>query len=210
MKSLPFFTNRLKGENPFVNLKSGVADLKKGVKMFHKIKTTPSVVIRILLWLVMLVGGAFFSIIKDWEDPLFHNLLFHVVSFIIGMGLILLAFRAASNGGRELAKGRSKDIPRLETNKLVTTGLYACMRHPMLFGLTLLPLGVAFLLGSPTFITIVAPLEMLFIIMMVLIFEEMEVSKKFGKAYEVYKQKVPMVSFRLECLKQLFGKSTSS
>lgn len=170
-----------------------------------KIKTTPSVVIRIFLWLVMLVGGAVFSLMKDWQTPLFHNWLFHLVSFAIGTVLIILAFRAAGNGGRELAKGRSENLPRLETDKLVTTGIYTCMRHPMLFGLTLLPLGVAFLLGSPTFITIVAPLEMLFIIIMVLIFEEMEVHKKFGKDYEKYKKEVPMVSFRWECLKRLFS-----
>ena len=153
----------------------------------------------------MLVGGAVYSIIRDWENPLFHSWLFHVVSFIIGTVLIILSFRAAGNGGRELAKGRTGDIPRLETNRLVTTGIYACMRHPMLFGLTLLPLGVAFLLGSPTFITIIAPLEMLFIIVMVLVFEEMEVHKKFGKAYEAYKKEVPMVSFRWKCLKRLFA-----
>ena len=74
----------------------------------------------------------------------------------------------------------------------------------MLFGLTLLPLGWALLLGSPTFIAIIAPLEMLFIIIMVIIFEEMEVKRKFGKAYEEYRKEVPMVSFRIVCLKWLF------
>ncbi len=174
--------------------------------MTKKIKTTPSVVIRILLWVLMLVGGAVFSIMKDWKTPLFHDWFFHILSFGIGTLLLILSFRAAANGGRELKKGRVGDIPRLETNQLVTTGIYACMRHPMLFGLTLLPLAVAFLLGSLTFITLIAPLEMLFIVMMVLIFEEMEVRKKFGKAYEAYKKEVPMVSFRWECLKKLFGK----
>jgi len=78
------------------------------------------------------------------------------------------------------------------------------MRHPMLFGLTLLPLGWALLLGSPTFITVIAPLEMLFIVIMVIVFEEREVDKKFGEAYEHYRQKVPMVSFEWKCLKALF------
>ena len=123
-----------------------------------------------------------------------------------GSFLLILAFRAAANGGRELTKGRVGDIPRLETNRLVTTGIFACMRHPMLFGLTLLPLGWALLLGSPTFITLIAPLEMLFIVIMVLIFEEMEVKRKFGEAYETYRKKVPMVSFRSECLRSLFKK----
>jgi protein-S-isoprenylcysteine O-methyltransferase Ste14 len=123
-----------------------------------------------------------------------------------GLLLLVLAFRAAANGGRELTKGRVGDIPRMETNRLVVTGIYSCMRHPMLFGLTLLPLGWAFLLGSPTFITIIAPLEMLFIIGMVLVLEEMEVKRKFGEAYDAYKKEVPMVSFRIKCLKWLFSK----
>lgn len=174
--------------------------------MMPKIRTTASVVIRIFLWLLMLIGGVVFSIYHDRTNPLFHTLWFHVVSFVIGMLLIMLAFRAAGNGGRELARGRVGAIPRLETNRLVTTGLYACMRHPMLFGLMLLPPGVAFLLGSPTFITVIAPLEMLFIALMVLIFEEMEVRRKFSDAYEAYARKVPPVTFRWECLKRLFAR----
>ena len=171
-----------------------------------QIKTSFSVVIRLLLWFVMLIGGAVYSLAKDWDTPLFGNILFHLVSVVLGIILLVLAFRAAANGGRELTKGRVGDIPRMETNQLVTTGIYSCMRHPMLFGLTLLPLGWALLLGSPTFIMLVAPLEMVFIIVMVLIFEEMEVSKKFDKAYAAYRKKVPMVSFEKKCILQLFKK----
>ena len=174
-----------------------------------KINTSVSVIVRMLLWLVMMIGGAIYSIMKDWDTPLFSSLSFHLIAAVLGMVLLLLAFRAAANGGRELTKGRVGDIPRLETNQLVTTGLYSCMRHPMLFGLTLLPLGWALLLGSPTFIKSIAPLEMLFIVVMVIIFEEMEVHKKFGEAYEDYRQKVPMVSFRWKCLKLLFLHKTS-
>ena len=78
------------------------------------------------------------------------------------------------------------------------------MRHPMLFGLTLLPIGWALLLGSPTFIMLIAPLEMLFIIVMVIIFEEMEVKRKFGEGYKAYSKEVPMVSFKSKCLRKLF------
>jgi protein-S-isoprenylcysteine O-methyltransferase Ste14 len=170
-----------------------------------KIKTTPSVVIRIVLWILMLFGGSVFSILKDLHHPLFLNIWFHLFSFMIGSLLLILSFRSAANGGRELAKGRVGDIPRLETNKLITTGIYACMRHPMLFGLMLLPLAVAFLLGSPTFITIVAPLEMFFILVMILIFEEMEVKKKFGKEYLIYKKKVSIIPKSLKCFKSLFA-----
>jgi protein-S-isoprenylcysteine O-methyltransferase Ste14 len=169
-----------------------------------KINTSFSVVIRIILWLCMLIGGAIYALERDYNTPLFSNLYFHLFSALFGIVLLKLAFHAAATGGRELSKGREGNIPRLETNRLVTSGIYSCMRHPMLFGLTLLPLGWALLLGLPTFITIIAPLEMLFIIVMVIIFEEMEVKKKFSDAYDAYRQKVPMVSFRFECLKRLF------
>ncbi len=175
-----------------------------------KIKTTFSVVVRIVLWLIMLVGGALFSLSKDWNSLIFHSIWFHLFSFAIGIVLITLAFRGAANGGKELSKGRKGDIPRLETNRLVTSGIYSCMRHPMLFGLMLLPLGLAFLLGSPTFISIVAPLEMLFIAVMVLVFEEREVHQKFGKAYEAYKKEIPMVSVKWKCIQKLFAKKKTS
>ncbi len=170
-----------------------------------KINTSLSVIVRIFLWVVMLFGGAWYSIVQDIDNPYFQNIYFHIATAILGMIIILLSFRASATGGKELTKGRVGDIPRLETNRLVTTGIYKCMRHPMLFGLTLLPLGWALLLGSPTFITKLAPLEMVFIIVMVIIFEEMEVNKKFGKKYQAYREETPMVSFEWKCLKKLFN-----
>ncbi len=170
-----------------------------------KLNTSVSVVIRVFLWFVMLIGGAILSIYQDLNNPLFNNIFFHISTALVGIIITTLAFRSAANGGRELKKGRVGNIPRLETNKLVTTGIYSCMRHPMLFGLTLLPLGWSLLLGSPTFITIIAPLEMIFIVLMVIIFEEMEVKKKYTDEYEKYKTKTPMVNFSFRCLKKLFS-----
>jgi len=174
-----------------------------------KIHTSFSVVIRLLLWFVMIVGGTVYALIRDWNTPLFSSIPFHSVCALFGIVILKLAFNAAGNGGRELTKGRVGNIPRMETNRLVTTGIYGCMRHPMLFGLTLLPMGWALLIGSPTFITWIAPLEMLFIVVMVIIFEEMEVKKKFDKAYESYAKEVPMVSFKAKCLKTLFTRRVS-
>ena len=164
-----------------------------------------SVVIRLILWFVLLIGGAIYAFYLDKDSSLFHNVSFHILTFIVGLFIIKLAFTSASNGGKELAKGRSSDIPRLETNKLITTGIYSYMRHPMLFGLLLLPLGWSLLLGMPSFIFKIAPLEMLFIIFMVVVFEEMELRKKFGKDYREYAKRVPMVSLKKETLKMLFS-----
>ncbi len=94
--------------------------------------------------------------------------------------------------------GRQGNIPRLETNRLVTQGIYACMRHPMLFSLALFPLAIALVVGSPTFIFFIAPLEAVVIILLTLTLEERETRTKFGQAYEKYRTKVP--AFDIHCL----------
>jgi protein-S-isoprenylcysteine O-methyltransferase Ste14 len=174
-----------------------------------RIKTTRSVVIRLLLWAVLLIGGTVLSVWLDMRDEasLLTVWWWHAISAPIGLGLGALAFRAAATGGRALAEhGKaSPQTPRLETDRLVTTGIYAHMRHPMLFGLALMPMATAFLVGSPSFITIVAPLETLFIIIMVLVFEEWECRRKFGPAYRDYSDRVPAVCWRPACLKKLLG-----
>ncbi|BBB31968.1 conserved hypothetical protein [Thermotomaculum hydrothermale] len=170
-------------------------------------KTTVSVVLRLLWWFLMIFGGAVFSIYHDVKsENQFFSPIFHLITFPVGLILIRLAFNAASVGGRELKKGRSEGTPRLETDKLVTTGIYSCMRHPMLFGLALLPIGWSLILGSPHFIFYLAPIEALSVIIMVFTFEEMECVKKFNGDYIEYRKKVPPVSFKKKCLLWLFFK----
>ena len=174
-----------------------------------KISTSPSVVIRIAIWIFLLTGGAIFSIYMDLKyfPELFASPGFHAFSMASGLVIGRLAFRAAAAGGRELAaKGRKGDIPRLETNSLVTSGVYGCTRHPMLFGLMLLPLGTALIVGSPVFIFYVAPAEILFILIMILTLEEKEAIKKFGDAYRKYRRHTPLIPVTAECWKMLFGK----
>ena len=163
--------------------------------------------IRLALWGLFIVGGAALSLFFDlrYFPHLLTNPLFHLIAFIAGIIVGRFAFKAAAVGGRELARhGRVGNIPRLETNRLVTSGIYSCMRHPMLFGLMLLPLAFALVLGLPTFIFFIAPLEALIILLLVLTLEEKEAYKKFGKAYDEYKKKVPAFPKSLECLKRLF------
>lgn len=169
-------------------------------------KLDKSNIIRIALWLIMLIGGAVAGIYFDkiYFPELFKNLIFHIGSFTAGYILLRLVLKSARNTGKYLSKmGREGNIPRLQTNRLVTTGLYGCMRHPMHFGLMFFFLAFALLIGSPVFIIIIAPLEMLFMISMIKLFEEKEAEKKFGQAYIHYKKQVPFFSIRKECLKML-------
>lgn len=162
--------------------------------------------IRMFVWVIMLFGGLTLGLYLD--SILFKyvhtNILFHIISFLIGVMLLFLVIRISKNTGRTLAKyGRKGKIKRMETNILVRQGVYKYMRHPMHLGLLFFPLSIAFLFGSPSFILIIAPAEMIMMLILIKYFEEPEAIKKFGSEYLEYKNHVPWFCFNLLCLKEL-------
>ncbi|MHB1686436.1 MAG: methyltransferase family protein [Ignavibacteriaceae bacterium] len=163
--------------------------------------------IRIFVWIIMIVGGAALGL---WLDTiLFKNIhisiVFHSISFVIGFLLMVLVIKISKNTGRTLAKyGRKGNLKRMETNVLVNQGAYKYMRHPMHLGLLLFPLSIAFLIGSPSFILLIAPAEIIFMLIMIQFMEEPEAIKKFGKEYLEYKNQLPWFCFKIKCLKELF------
>jgi len=166
-----------------------------------------SMKMRLLMWVLMLFGGAVVGVFLDfrWFPRLWHSLRFHVITFVLGAVLLRLVIVVSRNTGRFLARmGREGDIPRMATNKLVCEGMYGCMRHPMHLGLLFFPWAVALLVGSPTFVFVIAPLEMLFMVVMIKAFEEPEAIRKFGDAYREYMRRVPMFNLRPACLRRLF------
>ena len=161
---------------------------------------------RILVWIVMIFGGAALSLYLD--PVLFVNIktgfVFHSISIFIGLLILVLVMRISKNTGRTLAKyGRKGDLKRMETNVLVKQGVYSYMRHPMHLGLLLFPMSFAFLIGSLSFILIVAPAEIIFMLVMIKFVEEPEAIKKFGKDYVEYKNQLPWFCFKIDCLKAL-------
>lgn len=164
--------------------------------------------LRMLIWGLMLIGGGALGIWLDWRwfHALFVNPAFHLVTLVAGVLLLRLVMRASRHTGRLLARmGREGDIPRMETNKLVTTGVYGCMRHPMHFGLLFFPWSLALILGSPSFILFIAPLEMLFMVVMIKLVEEPEAIRKFGNAYREYQKRVPMFNLHPGCWRQILN-----
>jgi len=162
---------------------------------------------RLLVWVIMLLGGAAISIYFDGKifELIFANLWWHIFSFPFGLFLMYLVMKVSKNTGRTLAKfGREGEIARMETNRLVKNGVYKYMRHPMHLGLLFFPLAIAFIIGSPTFILIVWPIEVIFMLVMIKIMEEPEAIKKFNSEYIEYMKTTPWFCFKKECLKELF------
>jgi len=171
-------------------------------------------IFRIIIWFVFIFGGIGLSVYLDKyyiHIELLDNDWIHFP--ILGIGSMLFAFVLFNTGnvGRTLAKyGRkAKNLPRLQTDQLVITGVYSLMRHPMNQMLMIFPMAVALMIVSPSFVLIVAPLEILAMYIMIRTIEEPETRKKFGQAYDEYCAKTPRFCFRLECIKALMKDSDS-
>jgi protein-S-isoprenylcysteine O-methyltransferase Ste14 len=155
----------------------------------------------------MIFGGATLGFYMDslFFPLLVKRILFHLITLLLGGFLLFLVLKISRNTGKILAKyGREGDLPRMETNVLVKEGPYKYMRHPMHLGLFFFPLSIALILGSPAFIFFIAPLELLFMLIMVKMVEEPEARRKFGEAYDKYVEETPGFCFKSDCLRSLF------
>jgi len=164
--------------------------------------------LRIIIWLLFIIGGIALSIYMDkyvFHLPRLEKGFVYYIIFGFGVILFVNILNISGNVGRTLAKhGKtSKDIGRLQTDRLVTTGIYSKMRHPMNQGLIMLPMAIALIGVSPSFIFFIAPIEMLAMYIMIRTIEEAETRRKFGKEYDDYCAKTPRFCFKWECIKAL-------
>ena len=162
--------------------------------------------LRVIIWITMILGGSIFGYFLDFLifENIHQNIIFHIVSLLIGIFLLFFVMKISKNTGRTLAKyGRKGKLKKMQTNVLVIQGIYKYMRHPMHLGLFLFPFGIAFLIGSPSFILFIAPFEVIFMLVMIKLVEEPEAINKFGDEYLNYKKQVPRSCFKIKCLKKL-------
>ncbi len=173
-----------------------------------KLGKDEKMIARVLVWIIFIVGGAGLGVYIDrmFFISIRNNLIWHIISFTLGIFVLNFVIIISRNTGRTLAKFGRKggNIPKMETNKIVKEGVYGCMRHPMHLGLLFFPLSIGLLLGSISFIILISPLEMIIMIIMIYLVEEPEAVKKFGEEYIKYKQQTPFFNFRIYCLKKLF------
>jgi len=154
----------------------------------------------------MIFGGSILGYFLDFLifKNIHQNIVFHIISSLIGIFLLFLVMKISKNTGRTLAKyGRKGKLKRMQINVFVDQGIYKYMRHPMHIGLFLFPPGIAFLIASPSFILFIAPVEIIFMLVMIKLIEEPEAIGKFGDKYINYKKQVPWFCFKIKCLKEL-------
>jgi protein-S-isoprenylcysteine O-methyltransferase Ste14 len=122
------------------------------------------------LWLTLLGGGAAMMTA------------IHIVSNVLMFGGLVI-----------IAHGWSK-IHRAQ-DTLVTSGLYAWVRHPQYSGLFLITIGL--LIQWPTIVTLVTWPILLFMYARLARREEAEMERQFGEVYRAYATRVPRFVPRL-------------
>jgi protein-S-isoprenylcysteine O-methyltransferase Ste14 len=105
----------------------------------------------------------------------------------IGTPIVLLSFYFESKSCSVLGKPQSH--PQ-EIRKLVTSGIYSKMRHPVYLGRMLMNLG--FLIIFPIVPMLIVAIVFVIVWYLMALHEEMFLMKKFGRNYKKYREKVPM------------------
>jgi len=116
------------------------------------------------------------SYFKQWWPGF---LLIGIILIIVSIKFGTLAMK--QNKIRGLAKGKQK---------LITTGVYEIMRHPMYFAWVLFFIGLAFIFDS-LIALIITPFFILFLGFEGFLEERFLLEPQFGNAYEKYKEKTP-------------------
>lgn len=129
--------------------------------------------------------------------PFLQNMsvLVPVVSFVIPLLHLIICMIFLAPGAWFGIKGVQETTLRVaethRTEKIVTKGVYSVIRHPQYLGGLLAHVGITVLL-SAWYSLLVTPL-MIILVYLISRKEEEELVREFGKEYEDYKKRVPML-----------------
>jgi len=143
-----------------------------------------------------------FVLASIWVDKWYMFLHFNSLGWTLVASILMLGLGWFICGWTFLTfiRTRGTPIPFNPPPKLITNGLYAYIRNPMLLGLFIFLTGLGILLGSLSLIFIFTPLFILINVLYLKAIEEKEMEKKFGVQYLEYKRKVPMFIPKLKAI----------
>jgi len=157
--------------------------------------------IRLILWLILVgttVAGGIITDLTLQTSP------FPVWLRITGLaGMFLLHF-PLKRAGRLLNRiGKPEEWGC--TSKLVTTDIYRCLRHPhhIFIGLFMTSLGLA--IGHVWSFILIVVSQWIWIFGFLFLVEEKELLEKFGKDYEDYRLRVPMLIGNPVCILEVLS-----
>ena len=139
-----------------------------------------------------LAGRRVDSVLSLQSYPPFPwNLYVGVAVFVFGLGVGLRSTRLLYSRGGGLPWGEA--VEDAKTSRLVTSGVYAYTRNPMVLGYSLLPLAMGILLQSPGMALSITPLVLLLNVAIVKLREEPDLEERFGDEYRRYREATPFL-----------------
>lgn len=138
------------------------------------------------IWTVLVMN------LTAWfRDPLSWNQIISWALLTTSAALATWGFVVLRNAGKPLSRPQRKGMFAFEeTTKLVTTGPYRRIRHPLYASLLLFVWGAMF--KSPSFCGILFALAASFLLYVTAYFEELENLEHFGESYDRYMQVTKM------------------
>ncbi len=118
--------------------------------------------------------------------------------FLFGLAVGIKSTRVLYYKGRGLPWGEAKKQD--QSTRLVTTGLYACCRHPMTLGYSLLPCGMGLLMKSLSTTFLIPASIFVVMIIWLKVWEEPSLERRFGQSYREYKRQTPFLVPRFKPL----------
>ena len=151
---------------------------------------------RFIMWMTALIISYGSGLYIDYIVLRFR---FPIYISIVGILGIIIAFRLLQVSGRMLRKfGDAREWG--VTQKLVTTGIYSCLRHPHHLGIGLFASSITLVIGGVSTFLISSTVIWLLIIWFLKNVEEPELIEKFGEDYIKYRDRVPMIIPNIGCL----------
>jgi len=127
-----------------------------------------------------------------------------LVRFVGLIGMVLAHFPLKRTGRLLKLLGEQKEWGC--TNRLITTDIYQCVRHPHHLGVGIFMPSLGLLIGHWWSFLIITVTQWGWVVAFLFLVEEKELREKFGEEYRVYSQKVPMLFPKLSCFFSFFNK----
>ena len=107
----------------------------------------------------------------------------------IGLAFVFIGVATLVFAYGSMARAKTTIDPRLQSSKIVTSGIYAYSRNPIYLGWFLLVAGRSLMTAS-VLALLVAVMMLLLLYWAVIVEEEKYLERKFGEEYRTYKRSV--------------------
>jgi protein-S-isoprenylcysteine O-methyltransferase Ste14 len=157
---------------------------------------------RLIYWLLLTTISVAVGIVLD---IFLKTESFPVLVRVVGLiGMIVAHFPLKRTGRLLKLLGEQKEWGC--TNRLITTDIYTCVRHPHHLGVGIFMTSLGLLIGHVWSFLIITITQWVWVIAFLFLVEEKELRKKFGEQYKAYRQQVPMLFPKLKCAFRVLAK----